>query len=35
MRRTDHRATHPRFAAHAHDTALFAALELSLVARPG
>jgi len=29
MRRTDHRAAHPRSAAHAHDTALFVALELS------
>ena len=29
MRRTDHRATHPRSAVHAHDTALFVALELS------
>jgi len=29
MRRTDHRATHPRSAAHAHDTALFVALEFS------
>src|ERR1700747_690323 len=29
MQRTDHRAAHPRFAAHAHDTALFVALELS------
>jgi hypothetical protein len=29
MRRTDHRAAHPRSASHAHDTALFVALELS------
>ena len=29
MRRTDHRAAHPRSADHAHDTALFVALELS------
>ena len=29
MRRTDHRAAYPRSAAHAHDTALFVALELS------
>src|SRR5690242_4923661 len=29
MRRTDHRAAHPWSAAHAHDTALFVALELS------
>src|SRR5215469_2980025 len=29
MRRTDHRAARPRSAAHAHDTALFVALELS------
>src|SRR6201997_5267819 len=29
MRRIDHRAAHPRSAAHAHDTALFVALELS------
>jgi transposase len=29
MRRTDHRAAHPRSAAYAHDTALFVALELS------
>lgn len=27
MRRIDHRAAHPRSAAHAHDTALFVALE--------
>ena len=29
MRRTDHRAAYPRSAVHAHDTALFVALELS------
>ena len=29
MRRTDHRFARPRFAAHAHDTSLFVALELS------
>src|SRR6516164_4068761 len=29
MRRTDHRAARPRSAAHAHDTVLFVALELS------
>jgi transposase len=29
MRRTDHRAAYPRSAIHAHDTALFVALELS------
>ena len=29
MRRTNHRAAYPRSAAHAHDTALFVALELS------
>ena len=29
MRRTDHRAAHPRSAALAHDIALFVALELS------
>ena len=29
MRRPDYRAAHPRPAAHAHDTALFVALELS------
>ena len=29
MRRTDPCAAHPRSAAHAHDTALFVALELS------
>jgi hypothetical protein len=32
MRRTDHRAAHPRSADHVHDTALFIAL--NLVVRP-
>jgi len=31
MRRTDHRAAHPRSAVHAHDTVLFVALELRAV----